>query len=583
MKGKIAVRWGPIVITGGLASYFIFRATTVTATGRQVTLFDDAMISMRYARNLAGGHGLVYNVGSHPVQGYTNLLWTLWMTACRAVPDADRWAPLAVAVSAVVAAMLTVDVNGRIAALMSPGTPAAGIARWGTAVLFPLIGWSVVGMEVAPLALLLSLAALLVLRWEHDGRVAHLVSAGTAVALAILVRTDAVVPGVILVLWCAWPPRRRERIRAGMWMGAWVVGGLAITTVFSLVYYGHPFPNTYYLKISHIGLSTRVHRGIADLMWSGLTLLAAPLLLGLLAFAVREYRKFLWLPLGMVGAQLAYSVYAGGDSYDGTDLSSRFVVVVVPLLLAAASVGVVAIARSKVPLTWIGIAGVASIAWLLARAFNSRPGQSLQLGPYQAHGLLFRALPALLLLAAFGLSVVKFRYRFERWNVAVVTSALAVSVIAGAGGLQTVAELHRPDMGRTFDSALVHVAIDLRRATDSDAVIASGAIGQIGYFTHRDIVDLLGYTDSRIAMRSPSGPFIPGHDKFDIAYSVGMLKPDILVASVPFGIDAAIMRSYGYRELAPSLWVKAGSTHLDLGRMGPLVALLTSNRPSGGS
>ena len=37
---------------------------------------DDAFISYRYAENLAGGYGLVFNHGEK-VEGYTNFLWTL--------------------------------------------------------------------------------------------------------------------------------------------------------------------------------------------------------------------------------------------------------------------------------------------------------------------------------------------------------------------------------------------------------------------------------------------------------------------------------------------------------------------------
>lgn len=568
---------------GGIASYLIVRVTTATVAGRQVTLFDDAMISMRYARNLADGNGLVYNPGSHPVQGYTNFLWTLWMAACRAVPNADRWAPLVVAASAVLAAMLTVEVAGRLAALASPGTSAATVARWSTAVLFPLVGWSVVGMEVSPLALLLAVAALQVLRWDSDGRVTHLYGAGAALVAAVLTRTDALVPGVAVVLWCLWSPRRPARVIAGSLIAASVLSGLAVTLIFSFVYYGHPFPNTYYLKVSHIPLSARVHRGIADLMWSGLTVLAAPILLGLSALTVREYRRVVLLPLGMAGAQLLYMVYVGGDSYDGSDLGSRFVVVVVPLLLVAASVGVVAIERSLVSRVWIGIAAVATVAWLLARGLDARPGESLQLGPYQVHGVAYRTLPAVLLLVSLGLSGAAVRSRLGRRNVAAVTSALALSLGAGAGGLQTVAELQKPNMGSAFDSALVRAAFDLRAATDDKAVIASGAIGQIGYFSRRDIVDLLGYTDSYIANRSPRGPFVPGHDKFDLVYSVGRLRPDILVASLPFGFDAATMQGYGYERLAPGLWIKAGSPHIHLDRMGPLVALFTPKQSVPGS
>ena len=42
-------------------------------------LIDDTFISMRYAKNLVDGHGLVYNQGDM-VEGYTNFLWVILMT-----------------------------------------------------------------------------------------------------------------------------------------------------------------------------------------------------------------------------------------------------------------------------------------------------------------------------------------------------------------------------------------------------------------------------------------------------------------------------------------------------------------------
>lgn len=43
---------------------------------------DDAFISFRYAKHFADGHGLRYNLdGNPPVEGYTNFLWTLLISA----------------------------------------------------------------------------------------------------------------------------------------------------------------------------------------------------------------------------------------------------------------------------------------------------------------------------------------------------------------------------------------------------------------------------------------------------------------------------------------------------------------------
>jgi hypothetical protein len=55
--------------------------------------------------------------------------------------------------------------------------------------------------------------------------------------------------------------------------------------------------------------------------------------------------------------------------------------------------------------------------------------------------------------------------------------------------------------------------------------------GTVPYFADRPAVDLLGKCDSRIAhMRARPGLRKPGHNKFDFAYSLGELKPDLVVA-----------------------------------------------------
>lgn len=54
---------------------FIYRSSFITIDGsRSYSLFDDAMISMRYAWNFAHGHGLVWNLGEY-VQGIPICSW----------------------------------------------------------------------------------------------------------------------------------------------------------------------------------------------------------------------------------------------------------------------------------------------------------------------------------------------------------------------------------------------------------------------------------------------------------------------------------------------------------------------------
>ena len=58
-------------------AYRYIQASTFVFEGRQYfALFDDAMISMRYACNLAHGNGLVWNPAPFaPVEGYTSFAW----------------------------------------------------------------------------------------------------------------------------------------------------------------------------------------------------------------------------------------------------------------------------------------------------------------------------------------------------------------------------------------------------------------------------------------------------------------------------------------------------------------------------
>lgn len=65
--------WARWLIIGAVA-IFLLRAAACWGT-----VVDDAYISARYAANLAAGHGLVFNAGELPVEGYTNLIWTVML------------------------------------------------------------------------------------------------------------------------------------------------------------------------------------------------------------------------------------------------------------------------------------------------------------------------------------------------------------------------------------------------------------------------------------------------------------------------------------------------------------------------
>jgi hypothetical protein len=75
-----------LAATAVWGGWFIFR-TSFVADGRRVfCLFDDAMISMVYARNLVEGHGLNWARQGAPVEGFTHPLWTALMVPVHLLP-----------------------------------------------------------------------------------------------------------------------------------------------------------------------------------------------------------------------------------------------------------------------------------------------------------------------------------------------------------------------------------------------------------------------------------------------------------------------------------------------------------------
>lgn len=69
------------------------------------------------------------------------------------------------------------------------------------------------------------------------------------------------------------------------------------------------------------------------------------------------------------------------------------------------------------------------------------------------------------------------------------------------------------------DRSYAKEGLALRSATTPDAVVAAHAIGAMAYFSHRQVVDLLGKVDPVIAHMRPRTAFWPGHDRWDYHYS----------------------------------------------------------------
>ncbi len=223
---------------------------------------DDAYISLRYARNLVEGHGLVFNPGER-VEGYSNFTWTLLLAlflklGAPAVAAATWLGVMFGAATVFVAAKFTRGLEGR----WGPAAVGTALVVAGSSA-FAL--WSTAGLETA-------LFAFLVTAGLERGLAPGLSSRARAVGAVLLLLAALTRPDgpIVFVLWLAirtvdtlvkpGPARAeggiRELVRDALIIGA----PLVPYALWKLSYYGDVLPNTYCAKA---GLSpTYITRGI---------------------------------------------------------------------------------------------------------------------------------------------------------------------------------------------------------------------------------------------------------------------------------------------------------------------------------
>src|ERR1044071_7993026 len=95
-------------------AWFIHRSSFRLGGQRFFCLFDDAMISMVYARNWVEGYGLNWARYGAPVEGYSHPLWMFYMAALHLLPLPLRLQSLAVQITSFCTLVLNVIVVERL-------------------------------------------------------------------------------------------------------------------------------------------------------------------------------------------------------------------------------------------------------------------------------------------------------------------------------------------------------------------------------------------------------------------------------------------------------------------------------------
>jgi arabinofuranosyltransferase len=458
------------------AAIFILQSSFVIDGIRYFSLFDDDMVSMRYAANLAHGQGLVWNPGGEKVLGFTNPLWVLYMAAFHLLPISASKVALLIQLSGALFLILNLFVVGAVCKELAPELTLAGpIAMALTAFYNPLDNWALQGTEVSILTLIVGLAVLLFLSSTSPrSRTAVYILLGISTAI----RLDMAVFSFVLLA-------AMTAMESGQWRRHLVLGGAIVVTflmgqaMFNFCYYGQALPNTYFLKIAGFPMLARVRRGLVVLVLFVLPWLPIAGIMGI--FGLRRSRRA-WLLLAVIAAQGIYSVWVGGDAWEWYGGSNRYISLIMPLVFILIGIGIENFA-AWIPKHW------------------------------------------------------EFPFRGPVLSAATVTLTLLVWLSFTSTHLRESLLLVRP-IQTDMNEDMVRQALMVQAITDPEASIAVVWAGAIPYFAGREAIDLLGKNDSKIArenmrldpsLLARSFGFWPGHLKWDYDYSIGQLKPDLVL------------------------------------------------------
>jgi arabinofuranosyltransferase len=287
---------------------------------RSAWITEDAYITLRTVDNFVNGYGLTWNIAER-VQTYTHPLWMLALSALYFFSREAFYTTLILSLAASLGAFLLV-------AKMMPRYNLATFA--GLCVLLfskAFVDFSTSGLENPATHLLLAAFLLVFLRHEtpfNDKRIFWL---SFIAGLATLNRMDSFlffVPPLVYVL------MQRRSWSTLKWLALGFLPFI-LWEIFSIVYYGFPFPNTAYAKL-YTGLARNdlLEQGylyfINSLHWDPITLFTIAVALGLTFYQGNWREKAVSFGVSLY---LFYILWIGADYMSGRFFSGALLVAVV--------------------------------------------------------------------------------------------------------------------------------------------------------------------------------------------------------------------------------------------------------------
>jgi hypothetical protein len=529
--------------------YCIFLSANREPSGSpKFVLLDDAMISMTYARTFVSSGEFVWYPGASKIQGFTNPLWTLYMAFIHSLGLESSTNSLLLMITGVIVIMAA-SILVKLILKVTLKSPSLSLFPSAVASLipftFPMTYWTIGGMEVGVLALVL-LAILYLLAYDlfhvvtsqrHLWLIGGLLSVGIATRFDFLLISFA----VIVFHFCVYRKHDLNRFLVSFL----ITTGTAISVLLiQRLYYENWVPNTFNLKVQGFDYVDRLLRG-SSVSFKFLFLCGIIYYLYKLS-ATRlnsqfelPMKQFIGLLLGIVVLVLVYNVYVAGDAWEWYLFANRYVSVVLPVfLLLGALISSLFAAESPKSSTPSRGFLVLSLCGIFAALAIGASWPTLFPNP--------KAI--LYLLLVHNIVVFSIYYTIKNNHHRIFPFIVVLSIFIATSSLPFM-QMLRGVSYFSPNSSLIQQSVDLARISKPNAKVAVVWAGIPGYYGERRMIDMLGKSDEVIANQSPrSNIIIPGHNKWDYGWSIAQLRPDIVLQFWEQRPSNEQMERWGYMQ-----------------------------------
>jgi len=510
--------------------YFIFTSSVVSDGARIYTLSDDIMISMSYAKTFVNSGELIWYDGSSRVQGFTNFLYTIFLSFIHLFKFDLPINSLIVSLVNFIFILIISSKVTSLSLLFSNGNEKISYFLGGLIPFqYPLLFWSLRGYEVGLISLLLILIVEQIVKFDPSfERSDHskILKIYILLSIGILIRIDFIVIlfGVSSYFLIFRISNLLEFFRFSLYNFS--VGLIIfLLFLFQYFYYGDFLPNTYYLKTGGFALIEKLPRGVLS-SFKVLPLLAFLFHLCISKFPKKDALKVIFPIFSVSFYIVLYNIYIGGDAWEVYGFANRFITPIIPLIFASIPIFIPSeMLRKNKPVNLILLLLLSSSVFLIQLNVNQLLGfESLDFKVHDHEIIYFFTLTIFLIL-------------LKTSNSHHYVLAILFTLFLSSSHFEY---MFKEEVQITSTDHLNFVISNkINSISKPEATVGVFWAGNLSYYIDRPTIDFLGKSDRFIAKGPPVrekveskynfSDFFPGHNKWNFEYSIGELKPDIII------------------------------------------------------